>query len=137
MKNFDNEWEERRSIEARTFQVCGQQFVMKKAVKPELMAARDNVDASAPIEESMGALDDLFLAFIEHDDDAEARYRALRADEQELGIRDIEDILDWMIEAQTGRPPTSRGASTAGAEQLGTRSMGASRSPALSAVSGA
>jgi hypothetical protein len=133
-KDFDSEWAERRSVDARSFKFCGETFVMRKAIKPETMAIRDTITEDSPMEESMAALDDLFLSMIEHGEDAEARYRALRDADDELGIRDISDVLDWMIEQQTGRPPTSRGASMDGHSRTGTPSTAASSSRALTAA---
>lgn len=132
MKNFDSEWAERKSVDARTFVMCGERFVMKRAVRPEDLAIRDDIDENAPIEETMAALDDLFLSMVEHDDGAVDRYKALRAKPDELGIGDLNEVIDYLIERQTGRPPTSPSASSLGAGRHGTRSTGGSsrRAPA-------
>lgn len=106
MRNFDSDWEASKSLEERTFQIGGQLFVMKKAVKPELLAIREDINEESPVGEAMAALDDLFLSMIEPGDDAHARYRALRDDPEGLSIGQIQAVIDWLIEKQTGRPPT-------------------------------
>lgn len=130
MKNFDQDWQERKSAEARTFQVGGQVFVMKKAVKPELLKIREDMTEDAPVEEAMAALDDLFLSMIESGEDAEARYRALREDPEGLSIGDMNEVIDWLIQRQTGRPPTQPSGSSPSRGRAGTRSTAGSSRPA-------
>lgn len=126
MKDFDQDWQERKSVEARTFRFCGETFVMKKAVKPETLAIRDDIDENAPVSTAMAALDDLFLSMVEPDGDAEARYRAVRELPDGLGIADMNEIIDYLVEKQTGRPPTQPSASSPSPGRTGTRSTGGS-----------
>lgn len=139
MKNFDTDWANRRSKEARTFQMRGEEFVMIEAARPESLAA-DPGETGDEIEDSMKVLDDRFLSLIEHSEPGpglkespeELRYRALRARESDgLSIRDLREVIDWLIEEQTGRPPTSPSASTPGRGRSGTRSMAVSPSQAM------
>lgn len=136
MKDFDSEWSERKSVDARTFRFLGESFVLKTGVRPEALGGREDLDPeNTTVEESMASMDDLFLLMIEHGDDAEKRYREIRArEENALGVADLNEVIDWMIEKQTGRPPTLRDASQPGPRRTGTRSTGVSSSRASTAA---
>lgn len=132
MKDFDSDWSARRSKDNRSFRLCGETFVARRAVPPEeFMNA--GPDADTPPDQQWAKLDELVLTLIEHDDDAEARYRKIRASEDGLSIADIREVIDWLIEQQTGRPPTSQNASPGGGGPTATPSRGRS---SLRAVSG-
>jgi hypothetical protein len=135
VKNFDNDWSARRAVENRTFQICGEQFVIKEAPRPESLDIDTNIGEESTLEGTMKALDDLLLSLIETEgNDAETRYRAIRERPVGgLGINDVRDIIDWAMELLTGRPPTSQNASSPGSTRTGTRSTGGS---SLKAVSG-
>ncbi len=130
MKNFDTDRKKRqRTKEQRTFQVCGETFVMKKAIRPEALAAFDDLTEDASLRESMEIIDGMFLTLIEKDDDAEARYRAVREQEDDpLSIDDIREMIDWMVEESSGRPTGSPSVSTGGREPTGTSSTDESSS---------
>ena len=138
MKDFDASWASRRAKENRTFKVCGEEFVMVEAARPESLAA-DPEETGDEVADSMKVLDDRFLSLIEHSDPdpgetvspEEKKYRELRARETDgLSIRDLREVIEWLVEEQTGRPTTSPTDSTSGRERSGTRSMAGSRSPA-------
>lgn len=136
MKNFDKEWEGRRSEDARTFTVGGETFVLKKAVKPELFDQMQDVDPDASISETYVLIDNQFKSMIEDGDgEAGARYDALRAKPDELGVRDLREVIDWMVEELTGRAPTLPQDSQPSRGRTGTRSTAGSSSRALTAVS--
>jgi hypothetical protein len=137
VKNFDQDWKSRRSVEERTFQMCGEAFVLKVAVRPELFDEMEDLKEGGDIADTFGVIDNQFLSMIEDGDEgeeAEKRYRALRAQPDALGVRDLREVLDWMVEAHTGRPPTSQPASPATPGRTGSRSTGVSSSRALAAV---
>jgi hypothetical protein len=134
-KNFDSDWADRRSVENRTFTMGGETFVLKTAVRPELFQEMEDVKDGASIAETYEAIDGQFLAMIEDGaGDAGERYRALRAKDDGLGVRDLREVLDWMVEEVTGRPPTSQPDSQPGRAQTRTRSTAGSSSRALTAV---
>lgn len=136
MRNFDSDWAQRKSVEARTFQVGGETFVLRAAVPPEVFDGMDDPQDGASIADSFKIIDDQFLIMIEDEDgEAEKRYRALRARPDGLGIRDLREVIDWMLEEATGRPPTSQSDSPPGRSRTGKRSTGGSSSRALTAVS--
>lgn len=137
MKNFDQEWEGRRSVESRTFQIGGEKFVLKVAVRPELFDEMEDVADDADITKTFGIIDDQFLSMIEdgeEGEEAEQRYRALRAQPEAIGVRDIREVIDWMVEQHTGRPPTSQPDSQRTRARTGTRSTAGSSSRGLAAV---
>jgi hypothetical protein len=137
VKNFDQEWEGRRSVESRTFQIGGEKFVLKAAVRPELFDEMEDVEVGDDIAKTFGVIDNQFLSMIEdggEGEEAEQRYRALRAKPDALGIRDLREVLDWMVEEHTGRPPTSQPDSPRTRGRTATRSTAGSSSPALAAV---
>lgn len=137
MKNFDQDWESRRTVEARTFQICGEQFVLKTAVRPELFDEMEDVGADADIAKTFAIIDDQFLSMIEdggEGEEAEVRYRALRAQAEAVGVRDLREVIDWMVEQHTGRPPTLQPASQPSRGRTASRSTGGSSSRALAAV---
>lgn len=132
MKNFDKEWEDRRAVEARTFQIGGETFVLKKAVKPELFDEMQDVPDGASIAQTYGIIDEQFKSMIEDGDgEAGTRYDALREKPDELGVRDLREVIDWMVEELTGRPPTSQPDSPPSRGRTATRSTGGSSSRGL------
>jgi hypothetical protein len=135
-RNFDSEWADRKSVEARTFVMGGETFVLKAAVRPEVFDEIQDVREGGSIAETYKIIDDQFLMFVEDENgEAEKRYRALREKPDGLGVRDLREVLDWMVEEHTGRPPTSQPASPPTPKRTGTRSTGGSSSRALTAVS--
>lgn len=106
MKDFDREWEERESDDARAFTVRGVTFYRKRAIRLETLfqaeAAIDSDEAAAD------ALDRQVLKFIEDRDGAHDHYRELRSREDDgLGFRHVQDLKRWLIEEETGLPTTA------------------------------
>lgn len=94
------------------------------------------VDAGASLHDRLASLDDTFLAMIEHDDDAVARYRNIREREFDpIMFSDLGAVVEWMVEQQTRRRPTgSPSASTRGRSTTGTSSTESSSSPDIQAA---
>ena len=113
----------------------GESFVIKVAIRPELFDQMQDAPQDASIADTYKMIDGQFLSMIE-DGDGEAgeRYRALRAKEDGLGVRDLKDVLDWIVEEATGRPPTSQPDSPPTRAQTKARSTGGSSSRGLQAV---
>lgn len=132
MKNFDETRTERRSsLEDRTFQLGGEVFVIRQAIKPEWMVPYEDLD---PVENTSGdfvrTIDDLICAVIEPNDDAVIRYRALREREEDpVDIEDLHALVRWMIETATGRPTGQRDGSSPSRTSTGTESTVDSSSP--------
>jgi hypothetical protein len=137
-KNFDQEWESRRAVENRTFVICGETFVLKKAIRPELFDQMQDTPEGGDIADTFAVIDDQFLSMIEDGEegqDAAQRYRALRAQPDALGVRDLREVIDWMVEEATGRPPTSQSDLPRTPARTARRSTGGSSSRGLAAVS--
>ena len=130
MKDFDKDWEARESDDARVFQVRGETFYRRKAVRLETLFQTE----PQPLESDADAaavLDRQILMYIEDRDGAHDRYRALREREEDgLGYRHLQDLKRWLIEEETGLPTTAPSASRNGREQSGAASTGRSSSRA-------
>lgn len=135
MKNFDDHRRARATAEEREFKIGGEQFRCKAAVRPETIAPFDDIQDETPVLETLALVDSIVVGMLEPDDDAELRYRALRAREADpLTVDDLLELVGWMIEKVTGRPTVLPGGSSAGPGTTGTNSTEGSSSPELRAV---
>lgn len=120
MKNFDEVREARKSAD-RTFQIGGELFVRKVGVKPEVIAAYDQINMGMGATETLNMIDEVVLDMIEDGGaavvdgdsittvgaDGHARYRAIRErDEDVISLADMQDLVAWLIEEETSRTPT-------------------------------
>lgn len=114
MRDFDTSRRSRHLTEdERTFTLGGQKFLVKTGVRPEALAVFDSIESTSGIEETMAASDSVILAMLDPGDDAHTRFMAIRADDEDpLTAEDLEEIVQWMVELVTGRPPTLPTAST-------------------------
>jgi hypothetical protein len=136
-RNFD-EKRAARAAQDRDFTIGGESFRVRASVRPEALAAYDDLDPAAPVREVLKIVDELLLAMIEDTEDGHARYRALRErDEDAVSVEDLQELAKWVIEVQTGRPTESPGGLPAGPVRTGTISTGVSSSPDTPAVQGA
>lgn len=115
MKDFDTRRKERAERD-RGFTLGGESFVMKAGVRPEVLAAYEAIDVAATPEAKLAQMDGMVLDFLETEDGAaEERWRKVRSiEENPVTLQDIQDVIEWMIEAQTGRPTGQPSASTDG-----------------------
>ena len=106
MKNFDDDRAARAAAD-RSFQIGGETFVMKVGVRPEVLADYEKLGSNDSAVESLKVIDTLILDFVETDGDAVDRYHAIRArDDDPITLRDMTDLVDWLVKEQTGRTPT-------------------------------
>lgn len=113
MKDFDEARAERTAAD-RTFKLGGEVFVMKAAVRPEVMVGYESMNPDTPALEALGIIDDMVVSFLEGDT-AEGRYRAIRArDDDPISMDDLNALVEWLVAEQTGRPTTAPSASTGG-----------------------
>lgn len=91
---------------------------MKAAVRPEVFSS---YSTEGPAQDQWTTIDTMFLSMIEHKDDAEKRYKELRAADDKLGVTDLREIIDWLVEMQTSRPPTSPSVSSSSRTRTGAR----------------
>ena len=138
MKNFDEGRRSRqRSQEERTFVLGGEQFVVRRTIRPDDVAAFDQLGAlgpNPPITEVMQLIDELFKTLIERGDDSHARYDRIRAVDEGEDVIDTEtlrEVVEWMIEVATGRPIPKPSDSTPGGSPPATSSTGGSSSQGL------
>lgn len=128
MKNFD-EARQARFDQDRDFQIGGQVFRARASVRPELLAPYESLDENTSASDALVIIDDLLVAMIEPNDDAHARYRTLREREEDaVGMEDLQELVKWLMEVQTGRPTEQPGGSSAGPGTPGTTSTGTSSS---------
>lgn len=130
--NFDSARKERAEAEAatrdeRVFTIGGQDFYWKPGVRPEALSDLakikpgkrdkdgelikdkngDPVDAGTPMNETIEIIDRIIVAMIDPADDAHARWREVRAVEDDpITLDDMQTLVQWLIEQQTGRTPT-------------------------------
>lgn len=135
MKNFDEELAERDSLDARTFQLHGQQFIRRVAVRPErLFDYQPRLAEAKSSRETFEIVDEYMLLLIEDADDAHNRYRALRADDENaLSSRSLLTVLGWLFDEFTSVPTAARSSSGNGRATTGSGSTGKSSSTAAAA----
>ena len=94
VKNFDE-----MLAKDREFQVGGETFHWRD-VRPEVLEAFEPAEVQGSVWKIYDDQILLFLAPDEHD-----RWRAVRAqDEKAVSIKQIQAILQWLVEEQTGLP---------------------------------
>lgn len=129
MKNFDEKRAQRQAID-RHFQIGGEQYVARVSVRPEKLSPYEQLKESDDITETLKIIDELIIAFIETGNDAHARYRAMREREEDaVGVEDLQDLVEWLMEIHTGRPTVPPGGSTESPGTTGTASTDDSSSP--------
>lgn len=121
MKDFDAQRKARAEAD-RTFQIGGEVFKMKVGVRPEALAEYEKLDTETAAADTLKVIDDLILSFMDLENGDEARYRSLREREADpLTLRDLTDLVEWLLEEQTGRTPTRQSSrSTPGARRTRT-----------------
>lgn len=148
MKNFD-EYREKRAlvgVEERSFQVGGETFVRRPAVRPEAVNPWEGIAPGMDQDEVLERIDLTVLALVEGGakDEAHKRWIALRKRETDpvtlqdlVGLRDPDTgdeiqpgIVPWLIEEMAGRPTRPSSSSSNGAATTETTSTDASSSPA-------
>jgi hypothetical protein len=93
------------------------------------------VDPGSSLITQLEALDTTIIGMIEPDDDAHARYRALRANEDDpLEVEDLMEVVKWCSAEDTGRPTMQPSVSTPGPVSTGTPSTDVSSSPVPAAA---
>lgn len=114
MKDFDEARDERKSAD-RAFRFGGETFVMKATVRPEVMVGYESINTDTDALVALSIIDDMVISFIEGGEDAERRYRAVRAREEDaISMDDLNALVEWLISEQTGRPTSAPSASSGG-----------------------
>lgn len=116
-RDFDQELES--DLE---FKIGGESFRMRY-VRPEVLAAWDqNAPADKP-EEALKELDERVKLFLENVNGAAERWDALRArEENPVTMGQLNALLMWMVEVQSGRPTSPPSPSVPGRGRTATSS---------------
>lgn len=129
MKDFDARRRERAERD-RGFTLGGETFVMKPGVRPEVLAAYESIDVDASPEAKLATMDGMILDFLDTSDGAADRYAAVRKiEDNPVTLQDIQQVIEWMIEVQTGRPTGQSSDSSPGVTGTVTPLTAASSSP--------
>lgn len=107
MRDFDKE-RQVRNERNRQFKIGGETFTAKSGVRPEVLAAYEDISTDdTTAVQILAVIDEIVLGLIENTDDAHARYQTLRArDEDPVTLEDLQEVVQWLIQEQTGRTPT-------------------------------
>lgn len=98
-RNFDEDLSE--DLE---FVVGGETFKMKY-VRPEVLAAWEDEETSEKSEGALKQMDARIKLFLDGTNGAHKRWDDIRArDDNPVSMGQINDILLWMVEVQSGRP---------------------------------
>lgn len=127
-KNFDDEQRERQQQKEaaagdRTFVFRGETFTHRANVRygviKDIAGIAENTDGTAVFETVESAV----YALLEDTDSGHERFRAVcQSDVFPVTFEDLGELLNWMIEVQTERPPTQSEPSSTGSTQNGTPS---------------
>lgn len=114
MKNFDVARAERANRD-RGFKIGGEEFLRKTGVRPEIMIAWEALGTNQDSEAVLNAVDEIVVGFLDPTNDAEARYRKIREREEDpVTLADLVELVQWLVEEETGRPTQQPSASTSG-----------------------
>lgn len=108
-KNFDEERAARPKMSAkeRTFIIGGETFVHRTAdeIWPDMTLALDELGPDTSERDSLKILDELILDLIEGS--GHERWRKLRARRTDpITVSDITELINWLLQAVSGLPPT-------------------------------
>jgi hypothetical protein len=135
MKNFDEKRHLRRSltVDDRSFTLGGEIFVAKASMRPEALTDYDRIDETTSLTETLQIVDGVILKFLEKNpDNAPARYRKIRENEDDpVTVEDLLDLVQWLVEVQTGRPTGRPDDFSPGPSETGTTSTENSSSPVM------
>ena len=126
MKDFDEqrrEWLEERRKLGNTFVIGGETFAFRVVVRPDHFFAYDNlVGRTVPMGELLELIDNVIVDLLEGED-AASRWAALRERRDDpITLADMNELMSWLIEQVTGRPPSQPESSQAGLGESGTPS---------------
>jgi hypothetical protein len=108
-RNFDQDLSE--DLE---FIVAGETFKMKY-VRPEVLAAWEDEEVADKSETALRQMDERIKLFLDNSNGAIERWDTLRAREDNpVSMGQINDLLLWMVEVQSGRPTTPPSPSVTG-----------------------
>ena len=137
MPDVKHDFDPERQNRTGKFKIGGEVFEYQLGIRPEVLAESDRITGAITKEtetlEVLRIIDFTVEQFLATDEDRE-HWKALREREKDpVTFPDLTNLLNWLTEEQTGRPPTSPEPSSPGLSENGTPSMDDS-SPALDEV---
>jgi hypothetical protein len=136
MRNFDQEQAERTTVDKETlaFILGGVKLYRNPEPPADALFVLSNVTKDSSSGEDLKAVSDVVLGMV-LPECKDAYMEALRHGTPQPSIRTLMDVMNWMIEESTGRPPTQASTSTNGAPETGTTSTPPAGSEASTAAS--
>ena len=136
MHDFDVDRAAREGYD-RSFKIGGETFNRRASVRPETTAQWESLSPGMAQPKVLKVIDETVLGLIEPGEkgEAHARWKALRErDDDPLNLRDLLDLVPWLIQEQAARPTEPPSNSSDEPVASGTTSTGGSSPRALQAV---
>ncbi len=126
VKNFDLE-RAKRASQNRQFKIGGVTLTRRASVRPEAMMEWEAVTPLTPPADVIAAIDNTIVAMVENG--GHKAWKALRAREDDaVTLGDMLEVMQWLVEEQSGRPTLPPSPSSTEPVSSGTTSTGASSS---------
>lgn len=137
MKNFDKVRRERIDRD-REFIIGGETFAYRSGVRPEALVPWFQLQSGESLvgetrlsqEQQLKVMDDTVLAFLE-EGQAEKWASVRMSVENPVTLKDIDALIEWLIEEQTGRPTEPLSDSSPGSESAATTTTSTAPSPSV------
>ena len=132
IKDFDEAARERHAENAarfgeHPFQFRGEVFFVRANVDYDILRSIAKLTEETDGSKVIDTIENAVVKLIDPKDDAHNRFRAVRQnDEMVVTYDDLTELLNWLIEEQTKRPPTQAESSSGGDSTNGTTSTGPS-----------
>lgn len=126
MKDFDEgqrarQEERQREFGEKPFLFRGETFHARANVRYGVIKSVAGIAEAADGNTVFSVIEDAVLSLIEPADGAAERFRAVCASDLfPVTFEDLVELLNWLIEEQTGRPPTPPASSSNGSTGSGT-----------------
>ena len=121
---FVKDLDEDRSnpLEERAFKIAGETFKYYPAVSPRWLFMNSEITGDLPGDEILHRIDGMIGAMLTTDTERKRWESARERDKNPLTLNDLVSVRDWLVEEQTGRPPTPAVSSSNGSATTGTPS---------------
>lgn len=118
----------------RQFTIGGEILIYRASVRPEAMLEWSTITPGATDDESLPLLDNLVQQFVT--EQSFEKWKALRQvdGDEALNLEDITDVIEWLVERQSGRPTESSSASADGSQTTSTGTSSTDESPSTPAA---
>ena len=118
-RDFDEERRSRREDVEHSFTIADRTFTFRQAIRPDEIVdyydLRDGMAVGLDNKEGLALLDDTVLRLLTPgQEDKWAEARAVDDDDLTIRLRDLHDIIEYVIEVTSGRPTVPPTDSSAG-----------------------